>query len=65
MNGDVSHFFMVLFRVRPQVEVDESRVYVAVLSISLSHKIPQAALDSLYAPDRAAPNLYLSLVTGA
>ena len=49
--GNVGHVFVVLFGVRPQVEVDDGRVDVAGLSISFLHEFAEAVFDQLHRPN--------------
>lgn len=49
--GNVGHLFVVLLGVRPQVEVDDCRVDVAGLSVSLPHQLAKSVFDQFHRPD--------------
>lgn len=49
--GNVSHLFVVLFGVRPQVEVDDYRVDVAGMSDSFLHQLTKTVFDQLHTPN--------------
>ncbi|MEQ2207208.1 hypothetical protein XENOCAPTIV_008770 [Xenoophorus captivus] len=51
VNRNVGHLFVVLLSKRPKVEVNDSRVDVAGLSVSLEHHLVQTILDQLHRPN--------------
>ena len=60
--GYVSHLFVVLLGVRPQVEVDDCRGDAAGFPVSLLHQLAKTLFDELDGPDRTTSNLDLSPV---
>lgn len=49
--GNVGHLFVVFLGIRPQVEVNDCRVDVARLSVSLLHQLAKAIFDQLHRPN--------------
>lgn len=61
--GNVGHLFVVLFGIRPQVEVNDCWVDAACLRVSLLHHLAKAVFDQLHTPNRTTSDLDLSPVS--
>lgn len=60
--GNVGHLFVVLFGIRPQVEVNDCRVDAACLCISLQQQLAQMLFNQLHRPNGTTSDLNLSPV---
>lgn len=49
--GNVGHLFVVLFGIRPQVEINDCRVDAACLLVSLLHQLAKTVFDQLHRPN--------------
>lgn len=63
VNGDMGHLFVVLLSERPKVEVNDSRVDVADLSISLLYQLVKTFLNQLHGPNGTSSDLDFSLIS--
>lgn len=63
MYGNVGHLLVVLFGIRPQVEVNDCWVDAACLRVSLLHQLAKTVFDQLHRPNRTTSDLDLSPVS--
>lgn len=60
--GNVGHLFVVLLGIKPQVEINDCRVDITGLSISLLYQLAKMVFDQLHRPNGTATDLNLSPV---
>lgn len=61
--GNVGHLFVVLFGIRPKVEVNDCWVDAAGLCISFLHQLAKALFDQFHRPNGTTSDLDLSPVS--
>ena len=65
VDGDMGHLLMMILCIRPQEKVNEGRVDVAHLSITLRHQTQQVLPNLLHSVNGTPTDLHLSSVTRA